>query len=254
MKNIINWKLFFILLFTGLIVSFLVLPFSLELSGKSVDIFTPTVIIISILQSIVLLSVAIFVGLLLSKQVGFGVPVLQGLLEGKNQTQKLKQILKPAVGLGLLGGILVILLSLPFGNSITFLKAEISVATWKAFLASFYGGIGEEIYFRLFMLTLFVWITYKIRKTKDGHPTIFGIWLSIILTSIIFGLGHLGITGEITSITSVIIIRAVILNGVVSVIFSWLYWKKGLEAAMIAHFSTDIVLHIITPTIASLFI
>ena len=186
---------------------------------------------------------------------GFGLPVLQGLLEGKNQTGCLKSILKPSVGLGVLGGILIILLSIPFGSlSVAFLQTEVSVAAWKAFLASFYGGIAEEIYFRLFLLSLFVWITWKIRKAKDGGPTDFGIWLSIIVSSIIFGLGHLGITGEITAITAAVVVRALLLNGVVSVIFSWLYWKKGLESAMIAHFTVDIVLHVVTPAAVSFFV
>jgi hypothetical protein len=43
------------------------------------------------------------------------------------------------------------------------------------------------------------------------------------------------------------------LNGVLGVAFGRLYWKKGLESAMIAHFSADIVLHVITAAAAPLF-
>ena len=28
-------------------------------------------------------------------------------------------------------------------------------------------------------------------------------------------------------------------------VFGWLYWKRGLEAAMISHFSADIVTHVL---------
>jgi membrane protease YdiL (CAAX protease family) len=137
--------------------------------------------------------------------------------------------------------------------SITFLKAEMAVATWKGFLAAFYGGIAEEIVFRLFLMTLFVWISSKFTKTRDGRPTSIGIWVSIILSSVIFGLGHLGITSGLITITPIVIFRAVLLNGV-SVIFGWLYWKKGLESAIIAHFSADIVVHVITPIVAAFLI
>jgi membrane protease YdiL (CAAX protease family) len=34
---------------------------------------------------------------------------------------------------------------------------------------------------------------------------------------------------------------------IIGILFGWIYWKKGLEAAMVAHFSTDIVLHVIFP-------
>jgi len=37
------------------------------------------------------------------------------------------------------------------------------------------------------------------------------------------------------------------LNGIGGIIFGWLYWKKGLESAMISHFSADIVLQVIFP-------
>jgi membrane protease YdiL (CAAX protease family) len=96
-------------------------------------------------------------------------------------------------------------------------------------------------------MTLIVWIIFKIRKTADGKPTNTGIWLAIIISSVIFGLGHLPITSTLTSITPLIIVRAVVLNGVGGIIFGWLYWKKGLESAMISHFSADIVLQVIFP-------
>jgi len=92
-----------------------------------------------------------------------------------------------------------------------------------------------------------VWILFKIRKTADGKPTVIGIWLAIIISAVIFGLGHLPITGTLTAITPLVIVRAVLLNGVAGIIFGWLYWKKGLESAMISHFSADIVLQVIFP-------
>jgi len=98
---------------------------------------------------------------------------------------------------------------------------------------------------------LFVWVIFRIKKDKDGRPTVFGIWLSIILAAIFFGLGHLPATAQMTKLTGIIIIRAIVLNGILGTTFGWLYWKKGLESAIIAHFSADIVLHIITPLVGS---
>jgi len=48
------------------------------------------------------------------------------------------------------------------------------------------------------------------------------------------------------------ITRALLLNGLGGLAFGWLYWKQGLESAMIAHFSADIVLHVITTLVATL--
>ena len=49
-----------------------------------------------------------------------------------------------------------------------------------------------------------------------------------------------------------VISRAIVLNGIGGVAFGWLYWKHGLESAMIAHFSADIVVHVITPLVATI--
>jgi membrane protease YdiL (CAAX protease family) len=257
MKNIIDWKLFFLLLSLSAVVCFMVMPYTFALSPNLAELFTPKVIVLQIIQNLVLFSLAIFLGLLLSKPMGFVMPVLQGMVDGKRQTAYLKSILPASVGFGAAAGVLIILLSLPFASvSLDLLGVETRVAAWKALFASFYGGIAEEILMRLFLVSLFAWIIWfiagKIKKTK-APPGKFAIWFSIILTSIIFGLGHLPITGELTAITPEIVIRAIVLNGAGGVVFGWLYWKKGLESAMIAHFTADIVLHIITPNVSKLF-
>ena len=243
MKNLINWKMFFILLIVCVISSLLVLPYAMELTSSEVEI-TAINLLLSATQNLVMFAVVIFFGLLLSKKVGMGLPILQGTLEGINQNKVLKSIIAPSVFWGVLAGILIILLSIPFNRLIPELSSsEVAPTIWKGFLASFYGGIAEEILLRLFVVSLIVWITFKIKKTADGHPTNFGIWLSIILSAIIFGIGHLPATAEMVPLTGLVITRAILLNGIGGIIFGWLYWKKGLESAIIAHFSTDIVLH-----------
>jgi membrane protease YdiL (CAAX protease family) len=255
MKKIINWKLFFILLVASVVVTMMVLPYTIALSPALAAVFSPILLVGTLTESAVVFSIFIFFGLLLSKRVGFGMPILEGTLRNENQTANLRSVIWSSIGWGIFGGILIIMMSFLFPDlSVTFLKAETSVATWKGLMASFYGGIGEEIFARLFLMTLFVWILSKIKKTQEKQPTNIIIWISIILSSILFGIGHLPITGGVTAITLAVVLRAILLNGVVSVIFGWLYWKKGLESAMIAHFSGDIVIHVMTPLVASLFI
>ena len=255
MKISINWKLFVILLIASFITSLMVLPYTLALSPALAKVFTPLVLIAQLIQSLVIFSIAIFMGLNLYKRVGFNLPILEGWLEGKKVGNYLKSILGISIGLGVLSGIIIVVLSFLFTPvSSIFQNASISVPIWKAFLACFYGGISEEILLRFFLMTLIVWIIYKIKKTADGKPTVIGIWLAIIISAVIFGLGHLPITGTITSITPLIVVRAVLLNGIAGIIFGWLYWKKGLESAMIAHFSADIVLQVIFPFTLSLLI
>jgi hypothetical protein len=32
-------------------------------------------------------------------------------------------------------------------------------------------------------------------------------------------------------------------------VYGWLYWRRGLLSAMVAHFATDVVLHGLTPAL-----
>lgn len=255
MQNSINWKLFTVLLVATLVTSLMALPYALSLvKGLGVTI-TPVLVIAQIFQAGILFSLAIYFGLRMSKKLGLGLPIIEGLLNKENQKEHIKLILWPAIGLGVLVAVLIIIFSVPFGSlSLDFLKAEIAVPVWKSFLISFYGGVAEEVLLRLFLMTLIIRITLKIKSTSEGKATVAGVWFAIVLSSVIFGLGHLPITNGLTAITPVVVIRAIVLNGIGGIIFGWLYWKKGLEAAMISHFSADIGLHVILPLIASYFL
>jgi len=50
--------------------------------------------------------------------------------------------------------------------------------------------------------------------------------------------------------TPMIILQILLLNGSIGVAFGWLYWKYGLESAMLAHFLVDVVLHVLVPLFA----
>jgi hypothetical protein len=69
------------------------------------------------------------------------------------------------------------------------------------------------------------------------------------LAAVLFGLGHLPSTHVATGlpVDALLIVRAVTLNGLLGLTFGWLYWTFGLEAAMVSHFSADILLHVLWP-------
>ena len=51
--------------------------------------------------------------------------------------------------------------------------------------------------------------------------------------------------------TPLLIGRIVLLNALVGLATGALFWKYGLEHAMLAHFCTDLVLHVALPLAAS---
>lgn len=260
MKKIINWKLYFTLLIASIISIVAVLPYAFNLAGETIKqspLPFPAVVALSIVQSSILFAIVIFFGLKLSQKVGLGLPILEEYLTTKKLSTNFKSILKNSILWGIIAGAAILLLDFIFtksGVGISLWTGQMP-PSWIGFLASFYGGISEELLLRLFFMTFLVWLFGKFRKSDQSIlKSNFIMWSSIIISTALFGLGHLPITSSVTALTSLVVARAIVLNGVGGMIFGWLYWKKGLESAMIAHFSTDIILHVIFPALISLMI
>lgn len=251
MKNFIDWKLFFILLILALISVVCVIPYIISVQGdllNKIGISIEIIFLAQFIQSTILFSIAIFFGLLLSKKTGFKLPILEAIVKKENYKKVLKDILGESVFFGIIVAVIL------YGLDILFTFFGVGITThqslapvWQTLLASFYGGITEEILMRLFLMTLFVWLGMKLFKQKQPSKTV--VIVPIFIAAIIFGLGHLPITASLTEITPLVIGRAIVLNGVGGIVFGWLFWKKGLESAMIAHFTTDIFLLTLLPLI-----
>jgi len=248
-KSLINWKLFGLLLGAGIFSFFAVLPYLLTFQGdalKDLPIPLPIALLLSSLQTTVLLAIFIFFGLLLGKKTDLGAPILSDWLMKRPVKEGLMPLALNAIKLGALAGILIYIGDYIFSFFIEPFEA-VKIIPWQAILASFYGGIFEEIFMRLFLVTLIAWVIGKFFKSKNERPTSLSVWVAIITAAIIFGLGHLPATALLTTITPLVITRAILLNGIGGIVFGWLYWKKGLESAMIAHYTADIVILVIIP-------
>ena len=252
----INKKVFLFLLAAGILGCIAVLPYvwSLDLIPEEKLPAPKSVLVLAqIVQSVVMLSVAVFAGLYIAKKVGLGAPYLEDWLTGESVHDGLKSVLITSVVLGMLaGGFIFFLDRVVFALYIEPVTAsQAQPALWQRFLVSFYGGICEELFMRLFLMSLFVWLFSKIKRTINGHATDLGVWSAIILVSVIFGLGHLPMTARFIGITPLVVVRAIVLNGIAGIVFGWLYWKKGLESAIVSHFSTDIIIHVVLSSLAA---
>jgi membrane protease YdiL (CAAX protease family) len=247
LKKWLDLKVFAILTALGWL-SFLVgIPYILALlkappPPMPMWIFLPIVGI----QGLVQIALFVGVGLWLGNKVRLGAPVLQAGLAGDPGALPRFRALLP---LSISGGVVVAAIILVL-DKVVFapwlpdaLLPRSSPSPWLGFLGSFYGGIAEELLLRLGLMTLLVWVGTKITRSKHFSSAV--IWIAIALTALLFGALHLPTTAQLVPLTAIVVTRALLLNGIPGLLFGWLYWRKGLEAAMVAHFSCDIVLHVI---------
>lgn len=253
MRSTTNWRIFLSLLGLSVLSVFAVFPYILSLQSevfKQVGQPLPLIFLLQLIQSSILFTVAIFFGLRLTKETDFHLPMFEAFFEKGQGKLHFSTIVVPSVLFGILCAVLIFAIDFIFTLSGAAISTAQNLAPiWQKLLAAFYGGITEEILLRLFLMNLLIWIGMKLTKVKKTNRSI--IVASISIAAIIFGIGHLPLTAALTKLTPLIIGRAIVLNGIGGVIFGWLYWKKGLEAAMIAHFTTDIFLLTILPLLFS---
>lgn len=260
MKTFINWKIFIILLAAFAFGLFAITPYSLALQQNALaNLKLPlplaVLIPIQIISQTLIFGILIALGLFFASRIGLGLPILEAKLRGESTADKLWTILPISIILGVIASLFIIGLDAAvfqpaliqqLGDKANALNLKISQpAAWKGFLASFYGGINEEILLRLIVMSFLAWLGKFISKTADGKPTNIVFWTANILAAVLFGLGHLPATAMLVSLTPLIILRAIVLNGFVGIVCGWLYQTRGLESAMAAHFSADIVLHVL---------
>jgi membrane protease YdiL (CAAX protease family) len=195
--------------------------------------------IASALQSALLLAIAVFVGLRAADAVGLRTPLTNAIVARAGMREALLA-LGPASAAAIGVGVAAIIVGLelvvfrPLMPEFQQAVGAVSPSRFEGFLASFYGGIGEEILTRLFLVSVIAWIL-------RGRA----MWLAIGIAAALFAVGHLPAAASIVPLTPVLVIRTLVLNSLAGLVFGWLYWRRGLEAAMVAHFSADLVLHVL---------
>ena len=247
-------RLFVILWLAGFagVLSFLLVDLNALLSqlpvpaGKEVLRFTPAIKFLSLIQPMVLMSAAVLIGVALASKVGLSSPVAEAAAGKRSIGSALKPQVIPGLIGGLIGGVAVI----------------INWLSWKAFLPAefvarsgqlnkliplptrlLYGGFTEELLLRWGLMTLLVWAAWRLFQRRQGEPSAYWFIGAIIVSSVIFGLGHLPILVALVPDASVALILYVVVgNSVFGLIVGYLYWKKGLESAMIAHMFAHVVM------------
>lgn len=110
--------------------------------------------------------------------------------------------------------------------------------------AVLYGGIAEEILMRLFLMSLIVFILWKLfcKTTPKGKLPDKIFIAANILSALLFAAGHLPATvTAFGALTPMLLARCFLLNGGFGLLFGLLYHRYGIWYSMAAHMLVHIV-------------
>lgn len=209
--------------------------------------FHPLVIkLLSVVQTAILLSVAIFIGVQLARSVGLSAPAAEALASGNSFIAALKPQIFPGLIAGLVAGIAILSSWLLFRPMLPFVfvtRAEKLNSSMPLLTRLLYGGITEELLLRWGLMTLMVWAAWRVFQRGRGAPRATCFVSAIVISSVVFGIGHLPLVSALAGdFTLPIVTFVVFANSLFGLIAGYLYWRKGLEAAIIAHMATHIVI------------
>ena len=196
--------------------------------------------LLTLINPTILLIIFVVIGTILYQKVNLKVPIIEKLIGIRKESIKTTSILKYGIVGGILSGILLSLIGLVYNPILPAEFIELGESLKPTLVARFlYGGLTEEILMRFGLMTLIVWLCSKI--FKGTKPFVF--WTGIVIAAIIFAFGHFPIAYQaVDNPTTGLLTYILIGNSIGGIIFGWLYWKKGLESAFIAHIFTHIVM------------
>ncbi|HEY6912986.1 MAG TPA: CPBP family intramembrane glutamic endopeptidase [Myxococcales bacterium] len=187
-------------------------------------------------QTLALLAVAAYGGARLCASVGLDAPWLRALAEKRERPVGFASMAIEALAAGSVAAIAA--------------RAIVPLSVWKPIQAgfwtrmsgAFYGGTVEEILVRFGLLTALMVLFRRVG--------LHGFWPANLVAALVFGALHLPVL-RLSGIplTAGAIIAIIAGNTVVGLTFGWLYRRRGLEAAMLAHGAADVWLQGFLPAL-----
>lgn len=180
-----------------------------------------------------------FLGLLLSRKLGF-TDIWDKTVSNK------ERFITPAL-IGLVLGVFFIVVDRLVGPLTPFGGLP-HPAFPASLVASATAAIGEEIMFRLFFISFWVWLISRVILKQRGKMV---FWIVAVWSAVAFSAGHLPSVIMMkdlvtpSQIPPLVLGEIFLLNSALSLLAAYFFKKNGILAAMGVHFWTDIVWHVV---------
>lgn len=109
-------------------------------------------------------------------------------------------------------------------------------------LITFVGALGEELYFRVLFATLVasvLWLALRRLAGRREVAVTVAQWTGTIAAMVYVGLWHTWMVADPSSDT-----RVMAINSLGNVLYGWMYWRRGLEFAVLTHGTLNATLYL----------
>jgi membrane protease YdiL (CAAX protease family) len=256
------WRTFIFLVAAGTLTGPLVIPYSFGLvaiaPGPHPSESLRSLILSGLYQNLMFLVPGAAIGLLVAPKIGLGAPYLESWLDGAPRPARpISSIVRPALFWATVTALIAFAIDGFFHYALEVITpapeihARIAVSWWRTGLASLWAPWAEEIFDRLFLLSLLAWLGIKLfRVSATGRGRWIALWTANLATALFFGWYH--ISNEelfVDPVPFIVALRTVLIILPAGLAFGWIYMRRGLEAAILSHFIIDVIVHVVRPIV-----
>jgi membrane protease YdiL (CAAX protease family) len=234
----------FLLGFAGVLSTLPLIPQLLTLQPEQPPIPMFLIQLLSLMQTSALLAGMVLLGSFFSHRVNLRPPIIQSICRSEYALVKFRGIILPAILGGVIGGVCILACSSVYSSYLPsdFLESQ-KVFSPPWYTRILYGGITEEILVRWGLMSFLVWCCFRVTQRAGSSIRPYNYWIAIVLSALIFGAGHLPVAFILSSVVTVpLVVYLIVGNAIFGVIAGYLYWRHGLESAIVAHMIAHVTL------------
>jgi len=127
------------------------------------------------------------------------------------------------------------------------IAAAAALPLWRRVVIIYVAAIGEELVFRLLLLSLVVGLAVRLVRRANGMPNRRIVWVANGLSAFAFAAVHLPAWSAMGPLSVGLALTVLTLNGVGGVVFGYVFVKHGILAAIWAHAGADCAIQLIGP-------
>ena len=122
-----------------------------------------------------------------------------------------------------------------------------ALPVWRRVAIIYVAAVGEELTFRLFLLSALAGIAARLSRLRRQVPTPAAIWTANGLAALLFAAVHLPAWGGAASVGVALPLLVMTLNAVGGIVLGYVFVKRGIVAAMWTHAGADCAIQLIGP-------
>ena len=199
------------------------------------------IVLLSGLQTAVLLALAVTVGAWLAPRVGLQAPAVSAWLGGRSVGAALRPQWLPGLCGGVAGAAWLWALSRLAPEA---LRPSDPASAMPLVVKVLYGGVTEELLVRWGAMTLLLWLVWRVVQRGQGRPGGGLVALAVVLSALLFAVGHLPAAQAMAGVLTVPVVAFVLVgNTAFGLLAGWLFARRGLDAAILAHGLAHLLSH-----------